>query len=180
MPSITAYPASVSSASTFTAAQLANVLGNTATYAQHSGAVALNGELGGEFKFDLSALPAVAVVTNIRMSVIARASATSRRALAYNGIYANVSPYPGFTGSGPTQNLITTDTTLYYDTSGAALTSAGFTTALIKDAATDWRITFRSLSATSTITYWQKFWMDIEYELPPANVVNPLILMGVC
>lgn len=179
MPTLTLYPTSVSSAATFTAAQLANVVGNTTTYAKHSGGLALNAELGGEFKFDLSALPDNAIVSNIRMSVIARASALTRRALAYNGIYANVSPYPGYTGSGPATNLTTADQTLFYNVTAANLDAAGFTVATLKDPATAWRMTFRSTNATTTITYWQKFWLDIDYALPVAGA-DPLILLGVC
>ena len=180
MPTLTLYPTSVSSAIAFTAAQLANVVGNTTAYAQHSGGLAANAELGGEFKFDLSALPDNAIVSKIRMSVVARASALTRRALAYNGIYANVSPYPGYTGSGPTTNLTTADQTLSYNVTAANLGAAGFTVATLKDAATEWRMTFRSTDATTTITYWRKFWLVIDYTLPVASAADPLILLGVC
>ena len=175
MPTITAYPASVSSADKFTTAQLANVVGNTTAYAVHNNALTVSTPLGGEFTFDLSALPANAVISNIRASVIARANAASRRAFSVAGVHANGPPWPGYTSLDAALPLTTADATYSIDMPWSVLANAGHTVATLKDAGTTWLASFKSTNSGGVSTSWQKFWLTVDYTLP-AGIPNPLFI----
>jgi hypothetical protein len=161
MATATFYPTSVTSAiAGFTAAQLANVLGNTTTYAVHTAAVAVNGGIGGTFAFDLSSLPSNIVINSIQFSLIAKASATSRRTAYSVDMYGAAGNSIIKTMSVP---LLTTDTTASVTMTGAELTAAGWTVDEIRTAAIEWTGTFISSNATSTTTSWQKFIITVDY-----------------
>lgn len=170
MPTATFYPTSVTSAvSGFTAAQLANVLGNTTTYAVHTAAVVVNGGIGGTFAFDLSTLPSNIIINTITFTLIAKASRASRRSAYQVDLY-------GAGGGTVIKNisvpLLTTDTTATVVMTGTDLTNMGWTIDEIKAASNEWSGTFISTNATSTTTSWQKFIMAIDYTL--VNTVNTL------
>ena len=175
MPKITAYPASVSSADKFTTAQLANVVGNTTAYATHTNALPVSTPLGGEFRFVLSALPANAVISNIRASVIARANAASRRAFSVVGVYTNGPATAGYTSLDAAKPLTTAYATYSIDMPWSVLANAGHTVATLKGAGTTWSASFKSTNSGGVSTIWQKFWLEVDYTLP-AGVPNLLFL----
>lgn len=161
MATATFYPTSVVSAiAGFTVAQLANVLGNTTTYAVHTGPVSVNGDIGGTFTFDLSSLPSNIVINSIQFSLIAKASDTSRRSAYSVDLF-------GASGNSITKTmsvpLLTTDTTASVTMTGAELTAADWTIDEIRTAVKEWTATFISTNATLTSTSWQKFIMTVDY-----------------
>lgn len=161
MPTMTFYPISiVSSNAGFTAGELANVLGNTTSYAVYSAAVAVNSGIGGTFTFDLSILPPNIVINSIQLSLIAKASATSRRSAYSVDLYGAAGGAILKTMNVP---LLTTDTTANVTITGAELTAAGWTVDEIRTAVKEWTGTFISNNATSTITSWQKFFITVDY-----------------
>lgn len=170
MPVATFYPNSVISAvSGFTSAQLANVLGNTTTYAVHTAAVAVNGGIGGTFGFDLSSLPSNIIINTITLTLIAKASATSRRSAYQVDIYGTAG---GTVLKNMSVPLLTTDTSGSVVMTGTDLSNVGWTIDEIRTTTIEWTGTFISTNATSTTTSWQKFVMDIDYTL--VNTVNTL------
>lgn len=161
MPTMTFYPNSVISAiAGFTSAQLANVLGNTTTYAVHTAAVAVNGGIGGTLGFDLTGLPSGIAINSITFTLIAKANATGRRSAYSVDIYGTAGSSIIKTMSVP---LLTTDTTATVSMTGAELTAAGWTADEIRTQVIEWTATFISNNATSTTTSWQKFYMTIDY-----------------
>lgn len=172
MPALTLYPATVVSGDAFTTAQLASVLGNTAAYATHTGALPVNAGLGGRFYFPMSDIPAGCVVNSIVASVIAKANVASRRNFLSVDIY----------GSGGNNILKTPNTPMgivdvtYSATfSGAELASGGWTTDDLRNNGIEWTASFLSTNATSTTTSWQKFWLTVDYTLA-AGGPNALFL----
>lgn len=161
MATATFYPTSVVSAiAGFTVAQLANVLGNTTTYAVHTGPVLDNGEIGGTFTFDLSSLPSNIVINSIQFSLIAKANVTSRRSAYSVDLF-------GASGNSITKTmsvpLLTTDTTASVTMTGAELTTADWTVDEIRTAVKEWTGTFISNKVMSTTTSWQKFFITVDY-----------------
>lgn len=166
MAILTAYPTAVVSADKFTTAQLGNVVGNTTSVATHNGSLPDGTYLGGEFKFDLSALPANAVINNIRAHVAAWANAAPRRQLSFIGVFANESPWPGYTSLNAALSLTATNTDHVVTLPGLKLSNAGHTASTIKAASTSWSVVFRSTMYAGVVTSWQKFWLEIDYALP--------------
>ena len=161
MATATFYPTSVVSANAgFTAAQLANVLGNTTTYAVHIAPVAVNGGIGGTFAFDLSNLPSNIVINSIGFSLIAKANAMSRRTAYSVNLFGTAGNSILKTMSVP---LLTTDTTASVTMTGAELAAAGWTVDELRTAVKEWTGTFISTNATLTTTSWQKFFMTVDY-----------------
>lgn len=163
MATLTLYPTEVRSGFSFTTAQLANVVGNTTNNAVHTGAIAINTTIGGVFYFNPESIPAAAIISSIQVSIIASASATSRRKFYAVDIYkpangAGIVTYPDL--------ALTATLTQYNNTITAAqLATAGLTTAALRDNFIEWGITYISTNATSTTTTWQKFFLTITYEL---------------
>ena len=177
MPTVSAYPNAVKRANNF--ARATNVVGNTTAYATHNGASSVGQVLYADFGFDLSAVPANAVIDRIRFNVIAKASATGRRTARW--IDMQHAAGGGFTTtSTPGVPLLTTDTTatIVLDRVNDAATwgQMAITAAAVRDPATEWGFGFESVNATSTLTSWQKFWLDVDYTLPAAGVPNLLFM----
>ena len=180
MPTITAYPTSVALANNFTNA--GNVVGNTTSYATHNGIRAVEAVISADYYFDLSAVPAAAVVDRIRFNVTAKANAANRRLAKWvdvqhsTGGGLNATSTPGVT-------LQSTDTTVAIvldRTVDAGLWGQlNMSTSVVRDPTTSWGFGFESTIASSTLTSWQKFWLEVDYTLPVAGA-DPLILLGVC
>lgn len=161
MATATFYPTSVVSAiAGFTVAQLANVLGNTTTYAVHTGPVSVNGEIGGTFTFDLSSLPSNIVINSIQLSLIAKANATSRRSAYSVDLFGAAGGSIIKTMNVP---LLTTNKTANVTITGAELTAAGWTVDEIRTADIECTGRFISNNTASTITSWQKFFITVDY-----------------
>lgn len=180
MPTISAYPSAVRAANDFTNPN--NVVGNTTTYATNNTIKAIGAVIFSDFAFDLSAVPAGAVVDRIRFNVIAKANAAGRRMARWidvqhaNGGGMNTTSSPGAT-------LQSTDTTVTITLDRVVDASLWATmrmsTDVVRDATTDWGFGFESTIASTTLTSWQKFWLEVDYTLPVAGA-DPLILLGVC
>ena len=169
MATLTFYPTSVVSAvSGFTAAQLANVLGNTTTYAVHTAAVAVNGGIGGTFAFDLSSLPSNIVINSFTFTLIAKASTASRRSAYSVDLFGSGGSSIIKTMSVP---LAITDTTATVVMTGTELANAGWTVDELRTGANEWTGTFISTNATSTTTSWQKFYITVDYTVVASNIL---------
>ena len=176
MPTVSAYPNALKLANNF--ANAGNVIGNTTAYATHTGAASSGAAIYAEYSFDLSAIPAAAVIDRIRFNVIAKASATGRRTARRIDLQHNTGGGYSTTSTAAVP-LLTTDTTatIVFDRVVDATRWAqfGVTTAAIRDPATFFGVGFESASATSTTTSWQKFWLEVDYTLP-AGVPNLLFM----
>ena len=169
MPVLTLYPTTVVSADAFTTAQLANVLGNTTTDAVHTGSLAIYAPVGGRFYFNMTDIPANAVVNSIGAKVIGRSNSAAARK-AYS-----VDMYLG----GKNTILKTLDTfittanaTYTYPTiTNANLAAAGYTTASLRNNSIEWTHAFTSTTTTSYTTYWSKFWLEIDYTEAAGNAL---------
>lgn len=166
------YPTAVVSGQAFTVAQLANVLGNTADYAVHSGPLAVGAGLSGMFNFPMTSIPRGAVINSIVASVVARANGTSRRRFRS----VTISNGAGTSTSvGTTTGLATTDATYSLTFTDTQLAANGWTTDALRDNGIYWNALFDSINATSTVTSWQMFRLAVDY-IPPRR--NRLFLMG--
>ena len=177
MPTVSAYPNAVKLASDFASA--ANVVGNTTAYATHNGIKAVGQAIFAEYGFDLSAIPANALIDRIRFNVIAKANAAGRRTARWidvqhaNGGGFSTTSTPGV----PLQSTDTTATIVLDRVADAALwAQMQMTTAAVRDPATGWGVGFESTIASTTLTSWQKFWLDVDYTLPAAGVPNLLFM----
>lgn len=162
MATIDLYPNTVVSATGFTTATLANVLGNTTAYGTHTGAVTVNQGIDGRFYFPMADIPAGANVNSITANVIAKASATGRRSMYSIDMYGS--------GGGTILKTLNaamgiTDATYSALITAANLSSVGWTSEELRNNAIEWTATFLSNNATSTTTSWQKFWLTVDYTL---------------
>ena len=163
MPTLTLYPTTLVSGNEFTTAQLANVVGNTTNYALHTGAVNTNASLDGRFYFDMSAFPADAVINSMTFGVRARStSATLRKMYSFDFYFLG-------TGEGKLVIVNTSLTTADADYTGVlSAASLGATldkTNYYRGKTIEWTAGFISTGTTSTSTYWQKFWITLDYTL---------------
>lgn len=168
MPTLTLYPTSTTNPSLFTQLQLDNVIGNTATYCVHSAYVTQNAGMGGRIYFQMTDIPAASVVSAIRAKVIAKCSSAGYRA-AYS--------LEMYDGGGP---LVTINTAL--TTSDATYTHdmplSGWSTSRLRNNSIEWNYTFSALLTGTVTTSWQKFFLEIDYELiadgPSTLFINEL------
>lgn len=178
------YPSSVVAGQGFTTAQLGKVLNNTTDYGTHAGLVAINAGYGGTFKFPFSQLPAnIGSITSVEAGIIAKASlANSRQFYSFECYHASSSTTLAFKNqpSSTPGRLTTADTTILINT--------GFTGGLFNTSdLTKWRddnvevnATFIGIAnPTSNITtYWDRFWLDITYELAPSANGAGVMFLG--
>lgn len=164
------YPASVFAGQSFTTAQLANVVGNTTSYAVHTGTVGVNAGYGGTFKFNFTDLPSnLGSISKIEAGVIARCNIANTRQLysfeCYNGSTILYKTQPSTTND----RLTTADSTLLIDTT----LSGTFNTdvSLWRNNNIEVNLTFIGIAnpGGAYTTNWQKFWLDITYELAPSS-----------
>ena len=168
MPTLSFYPTQVLSAFAFSASELSKVLGNTSTEATHTDRIGTYVGLGGTFRIDMSALPASAIVSDLRAQVLARASATNIRAFYSFEIYNGGSILKTNQSSVPTSLSQWTASV-----TASELAAIGINTAALRGSGLEWASDFLSLGTSYATLYWQKFWVDVDYTLP-AGVPNPL------
>lgn len=163
MPTLTLYPTSVKTGFSFTTAQLANVVGNNTSTATHTDTIVTGTTIGGVFYFNMTDIPASAIITSIQCSLIANANATARRKAYAVDIYKpeNGAGYVCYIDTALTTSLAQYDGTI----TAANLSTAQLTTAALRDNFIEWTGTFSSTNTTSTTTTWQKFFLTITYEL---------------
>lgn len=172
MPVLRIYPASVFAAQSFTVAQLNNVLGNTTTYAVHTGTIAVYGGYGGTFKFNFTDLPAnIGSISKIEAGVIAKCNIANTRQMysfeCYNGSTILFKTQPSTTND----RLTTADSTLLMDTTTVAGGVFDNNVALWRNNNIEVNLTFTGIAnpGGAYTTSWQKFWLDITYELKPSS-----------
>lgn len=165
MPTVTVYPVSANGYTDFT--NISNVVGNTTSTATNTSAANNDAVLYGMLQFDMTAsIPAGSIITGLTYKVIARASATSRRAFYQVVLYRSNRSSHVTTGE---TLLGTSYTTCSIVIDVEALKAKGYTDAEIMSTTTDWDNVFVSRSSTSTTTTWQKAFIDVTYELPPSS-----------
>lgn len=162
------FPNVVLSGSSFTTAQLANVLGDTTAYAVHTGVMAVDAGYGGMFKFPFSNLPSnIGTISQIEAGIVGKANlANSRQFLSfdcYNGGTILFKSQP----SNVDDRFTTTDSTLLMDTTTVTGGAFNSNAALWRNDNIEVTANFRGIAnpGSSITTSWQKFWLDITYEL---------------
>lgn len=168
MPTLRLYPNSVIAAGRgFTLSQLSNVINNNKSYAEYSGLIPLDTEIGGTLEFPTLTLPVDSVISNITASIICKASV--KNMIAFSSVLVKNSDGTLLNKSG-LKNISTSNTTANVAFGVSDL--LGLPMNAMLDPTLSWTFLFRSLNETSAFkTSWQKAYLDITYTAwsPPGN-----------
>lgn len=167
MTTLVLYPVNVNTYLTFT--DISNVYGNTTAYATSTTSVSANASAGSAgLLFNMTDIPADAVISAIKFSVVSRVSSAGTRS-----VYT-VNHYTGTGGTGNhlvtmDSNLTTTNTTVDFVCTPSKRTTAGW-----RNNAMEWTVNFISKAAGSYSIYWEKAYITVEYTQPTASNMNVL------
>lgn len=165
MTTLILYPVSANNVQVFV--NIANVYGNTTSYATATTSVANNASAGSAtLYFNMTDIPADATVSAIKMTIVARASAAGVRSdysvdhYAAGGTWQLVTLESGLTTSNSTVDFV--------------FTPGNRTTAQWRNNAMEWTTNFISKAAGSYSIYWEKAYITVEYTQSAGSNMNVL------
>ena len=167
MTTLVLYPTSSYNVATFV--DIANVYGNTTSYATATTNVANNVSAGSaSLYFNMTDIPEDATISAIKLSIVSRVSSANTRSVYSSDHYAG-------TGDSSTQ-MITMDTNLSATNSTVdfVFTPSKRTTAGWRNNSLGWSTNFLSKTAGSYSVYWEKAYITVEYTQPTSSNMNVL------